>query len=65
MHKSGQLYIWGMGAAGRLGLDLRSKNGNPQKDVTKPSLVEVIIGSYFIVKCYLMACIFDVVLSRF
>lgn len=29
VHRSGQLYTWGVGASGRLGLDL-SQNGNPQ-----------------------------------
>ena len=30
VHKSGQLYAWGMGAAGRLGLDV-TEDGDPQK----------------------------------
>lgn len=29
VHRSGQLYTWGVGASGRLGLDL-SEGGNPQ-----------------------------------
>lgn len=29
VHRSGQLYTWGVGASGRLGLDL-SQGGNPQ-----------------------------------
>ena len=36
VHKSGQLYSWGMGAAGRLGLDL-TEDGDPQKDVVQVS----------------------------
>lgn len=29
VHRSGQLYTWGVGASGRLGLDL-TQGGNPQ-----------------------------------
>lgn len=43
VHKSGQLYAWGMGASGRLGLDL-TEDGDPQKDVVQPRLVQALYG---------------------
>ena len=43
VHKSGQLYAWGMGAAGRLGLDV-TEDGDPQKDVIQPRLVQALAG---------------------
>jgi alpha-tubulin suppressor-like RCC1 family protein/Ca2+-binding EF-hand superfamily protein len=43
VHKSGQLYAWGTGAAGRLGLDV-TEDGDPQKDVVKPRIVQALIG---------------------
>jgi alpha-tubulin suppressor-like RCC1 family protein len=43
VHKTGQLYCWGVGAAGRLGLDL-TEAGDPQKDVTQPRLVQALAG---------------------
>lgn len=43
IHQSGQLYSWGMGAAGRLGLDL-TENGDPQADTPKPRLVQALMG---------------------
>jgi alpha-tubulin suppressor-like RCC1 family protein/Ca2+-binding EF-hand superfamily protein len=43
VHKSGQLYAWGMGAAGRLGLDV-TEDGDPQKDVVQPRLVQALGG---------------------
>ncbi len=39
VHKTGQLYTWGVGIAGRLGLDT-TEQGNPQADTSKPRLVQ-------------------------
>ena len=44
VHKSGQLYTWGVGAAGRLGLDLTRSDGNPQSDATSPQVVQALSG---------------------
>eukprot|EP01036_Dinobryon_divergens_P039279 gene39279-51754_t len=41
--RGGQLYSWGVGAAGRLGLDV-TEQGDPQKDVDKPRVVQSLIG---------------------
>lgn len=41
VHKSGKLYAWGIGSAGRLGLDLTEK-GDPQADTSKPRLVQAL-----------------------
>jgi hypothetical protein len=41
VHKSGQLYTWGVGAAGRLGLDL-TEQGDPQADSAKPRLLQAL-----------------------
>lgn len=41
VHKSGQLYVWGVGAAGRLGLDL-TEQGDPQADTAKPRLLQAL-----------------------
>lgn len=43
VHKSGQLYSWGVGSSGRLGLDL-TEDGDPQKDVVEPKLVQALYG---------------------
>lgn len=43
VHKTGQLYTWGMGAAGRLGLDL-TEAGDPQRDTVQPRLVQALSG---------------------
>ena len=43
VHRSGQLYTWGIGAAGRLGLDT-TEQGDPQKDVNVPRLVQALQG---------------------
>lgn len=43
VHKSGQLYTWGLGASGRLGLDL-TEFGDPQRDVVQPRLVQALAG---------------------
>lgn len=43
VHQSGQLYAWGMGAAGRLGLDV-TEDGDPQKDVIQPRLIQALAG---------------------
>jgi len=42
IHKNGQLYSWGCGVSGRLGLDLTE--GDPQKDVAEPKLVQALLG---------------------
>ena len=44
VHRSGQLYTWGMGAAGRLGQDMSNGDANPQSDVIKPKLVMALAG---------------------
>jgi alpha-tubulin suppressor-like RCC1 family protein/Ca2+-binding EF-hand superfamily protein len=41
IHKSGQLYTWGVGASGRLGHDL-SEHGDYQADVSKPTAVQAL-----------------------
>jgi Ca2+-binding EF-hand superfamily protein len=43
IHKNGDLYSWGVGGSGRLGLDVTEK-GNPQADVQKPTLVQALKG---------------------
>lgn len=43
VHKSGQLYSWGVGAAGRLGLD-DTELGEPQKDSHVPRFVQALEG---------------------
>ena len=43
VHKSGQLYSWGVGGSGRLGLDV-SLGGDPQKDTHIPTLVQALSG---------------------
>jgi len=43
VHKSGQLYVWGVGGSGRLGLDV-TENGDPQTDVLQPRLVQALAG---------------------
>lgn len=43
IHKSGQLYSWGVGAAGRLGLDL-TEGGDPQADAVAPRVVQALYG---------------------
>ena len=43
VHKSGQLYTWGVGVSGRLGLDT-TEEGDPQKDVVQPRLVQALAG---------------------
>jgi alpha-tubulin suppressor-like RCC1 family protein/Ca2+-binding EF-hand superfamily protein len=43
VHKSGQLYSWGVGAGGRLGLD-DAELGEAQKDSHKPRLVQALDG---------------------
>ena len=43
VHKSGELYTWGQGASGRLGLDL-TEGGDPQKDSDVPRLVQALVG---------------------
>lgn len=43
VHKSGQLYSWGQGSSGRLGLDL-TEDGDPQKDAGTPRLVQALYG---------------------
>jgi len=43
IHQNGDLYMWGMGAAGRLGLD-GDVGGNPRADVNHPSMVKKLKG---------------------
>lgn len=43
LHRSGQLYSWGVGISGRLGLD-DSELGEPQNDAAKPKLVQALDG---------------------
>jgi len=43
VHENGQLYTWGMGASGRLGLDL-TEDGDPSADAPKPTLVQALAG---------------------
>jgi hypothetical protein len=44
VHRSGQLYTWGLGAAGRLGQDLSNGDGSAQSDVMKPKVVQALAG---------------------
>jgi len=48
VHHSGQLYAWGSGGAGRLGLDV-SEGGDPRADVTVPTLVMALGGKPVVV----------------
>eukprot|EP01036_Dinobryon_divergens_P023212 gene23212-31534_t len=41
IHKSGELYTWGIGGAGRLGVDLTL--GDPQGDAQRPTLVQALM----------------------
>jgi Ca2+-binding EF-hand superfamily protein len=43
VHKSGQMYSWGVGASGRLGLD-DTELGEPQRDTHVPTLVQALVG---------------------
>ena len=43
IHKNGQLYSWGVGASGRLGLDT-TEFGDPQHDSQQPRLVQALTG---------------------
>ncbi|CAM9176283.1 unnamed protein product [Pylaiella littoralis] len=43
VHRSGQLYTWGVGASGRLGLDL-SEGGNPQADAAAATVIQAFAG---------------------
>ena len=43
VHKSGQLYSWGTGISGRLGLDL-TEGGDAQKDTSVPRVVQALLG---------------------
>lgn len=43
IHKNGQLYSWGVGASGRLGLDM-TEFGNPQADAERPRLIQALAG---------------------
>jgi hypothetical protein len=43
VHRSGELYTWGVGAAGRLGHST-TNNGDPQGDIGKPRVVEALTG---------------------
>jgi len=43
VHKSGQLFSWGNGVSGRLGLDL-TEGGDAQKDAHEPKVVQALFG---------------------
>ncbi len=43
IHSSGELYCWGVGLSGRLGLD-ETVGGMPQKSIEKPTLVQALRG---------------------
>lgn len=43
IHKNGQLYSWGVGISGRLGLDV-TEFGDPQHDTSQPRVVQALIG---------------------
>ena len=43
IHQNGQLYMWGMGISGRLGLD-DTEGGNPRADTNRPTLVQALQG---------------------
>lgn len=43
VHKNGQLYTWGTGISGRLGLDL-TEGGDAQKDAGEPRVVQALLG---------------------
>ena len=44
IHQSGSLYTWGVGHAGRLGLDL-TEHGDPRADAKRPTLVQALQGT--------------------
>ena len=44
VHQNGQLYTWGMGAAGRLGHDIGGEGGDCKADQSKPTLVVSLLG---------------------
>jgi len=45
VHQNGQLYTWGMGAAGRLGHDFGGNDaGDHKNDCSKPTLVVSLLG---------------------
>ena len=43
IHQNGQLYMWGMGVSGRLGLD-DTEGGDPRADTKRPTLVQALQG---------------------
>lgn len=42
--KSGELYTWGFGSAGRLGLNNAGETSDPRSDATRPTLVQSLLG---------------------
>jgi len=42
LHKSGDIYTWGIGSAGRLGLD--DVLGDPQADIGRPKRLQALHG---------------------
>mmetsp|Transcript_28555 Transcript_28555/g.36926 ORF Transcript_28555/g.36926 Transcript_28555/m.36926 type:complete len:1227 (+) Transcript_28555:37-3717(+) len=44
IHQSGELYTWGFGSAGRLGLDIGGQSSNPRADATHPTVVQGLLG---------------------
>lgn len=45
IHVSGELYTWGFGSAGRLGLDVTGPSADPRADASRPTLVQGLLGS--------------------
>ena len=43
IHQNGQMYMWGMGVSGRLGLD-DTEGGDPRADTSRPTLVQALQG---------------------
>ena len=43
IHQNGQLYMWGVGISGRLGLD-DTEGGDPRADTSRPTLVQALQG---------------------
>jgi len=44
VHMSGELYTWGFGSSGRLGLDVGGKAQDPRADAARPTLVQGLLG---------------------
>jgi hypothetical protein len=44
IHQSGELYTWGFGSAGRLGLDIGGQSSDPRADAKHPTVVQGLLG---------------------